>query len=275
MEGALVSATAGKHADRGDVLGVEVSAVAMDDATAAIEYWIAQGRREYVCITGVHGVMECRRDPSLRKIHNEAGMVTPDGVPLVHFLRLTGYKRTQRVYGPDLMREMTAISGRRGYRQFYYGGGVGVAEQLKQALIKSTPELQVVGTYCPPFRKITPAEDEEIVAMINAARPHIVWIGLSTPKQERWMAAHLGRIEAPVMIGVGAAFDFLAGTKRQAPKWMQRYGLEWLFRLCSEPRRLWRRYAYIVPGFMILAASELVLRAATAGREKRGFRAEA
>jgi len=275
MEGILVSVTAGKHTDRGDVLGVKVSAVTMDDATAVIDYWIAEGRREYVCITGVHGVMECRRDPSLRKIHNEAGMVTPDGVPLVHFLRLTGNKRTQRVYGPDLMREMTAISGRRGYRQFYYGGGVGVAEKLKQTLIRSTPELQVVGTYCPPFREITPAEDEEIIAMINAARPHIVWIGLSTPKQERWMAAHLGRIDAPVMIGVGAAFDFLAGTKRQAPKWVQRHGLEWLFRLCSEPRRLWRRYAYIVPGFMILAASELVVRAATPGREKRGFRAEA
>jgi N-acetylglucosaminyldiphosphoundecaprenol N-acetyl-beta-D-mannosaminyltransferase len=275
MEGILVSVTAGKHTDRGDVLGVKVSAVTMDDATAIIDYWIAEGRREYVCITGVHGVMECRRDPSLRKIHNEAGMVTPDGVPLVHFLRLTGNKRTQRVYGPDLMREMTAISGRRGYRQFYYGGGVGVAEKLKQTLLRSTPELQVVGTYCPPFREITPAEDEEIIAMINATRPHIVWIGLSTPKQERWMAAHLGRIDAPVMIGVGAAFDFLAGTKRQAPKWMQRHGLEWLFRLCSEPRRLWRRYAYIVPGFMILAASELVVRAATVGREKRGFRAEA
>jgi N-acetylglucosaminyldiphosphoundecaprenol N-acetyl-beta-D-mannosaminyltransferase len=275
MAGQLVSAAADKHTDRGDVLGVKVSAITMDDATAAIDRWISEGHREYVCITGVHGVMECRRDPSLRKIHNEAGMVTPDGVPLVHFLRLTGNMRTRRVYGPDLMREMTAISGRRGYRQFYYGGSVGVAERLKRTLTRSTPELKVVGTYCPPFREITPAEDQAIVAMINAARPHIVWVGLSTPKQERWMAAHLGRIDAPVMIGVGAAFDFLAGTKRQAPKWMQRYGLEWLFRLCSEPRRLWRRYAYIVPGFLILAASELVLRAVTAGRDKRGFRAEA
>jgi len=256
-----VSAAARLRTDRGDVLGVNVSAIAMDDAIATIERWISEGRREYVCVTGVHGVMECRRDPLLRKIHNEAGMVTPDGVPLVYFLRLIGKKRTQRVYGPDLMREMTAVSGRRSYRQFYYGGGVGVAEKLKEALVASVPELQVAGTFCPPFREMTPAEDRAVVDAINAARPHILWIGLSTPKQERWMAEHLGRIDAPVMIGVGAAFDFLAGTKRQAPKWMQRHALEWLFRLCSEPRRLWRRYAYIVPGFAFLAVTELLRRA--------------
>jgi N-acetylglucosaminyldiphosphoundecaprenol N-acetyl-beta-D-mannosaminyltransferase len=253
----------------GDVIGVNVSAITMDDAIATIERWIRDGRREYVCITGVHGVMESRRDPLLRKIHNQAGMVTPDGVPLVYFLHLTGRKRTQRVYGPDLMREMTAVSARHGYRQFYYGGDVGVAEKLKETLVKSAPGLQVAGTFYPPFREMTPEEDRAAVDVINAARPHIVWVGLSTPKQERWMATHLGRIEAPVMIGVGAAFDFLAGTKRQAPKWMQRYALEWLFRLCSEPRRLWRRYAYIVPGFMILAAGELVRRAVSDGGEER------
>jgi N-acetylglucosaminyldiphosphoundecaprenol N-acetyl-beta-D-mannosaminyltransferase len=255
--------------ERGDVLGVNVSAITMDDAIATIKFWIKEGRREYVCITGVHGVMECRRDPSLREIHNRAGMVTPDGVPLVYFLRLSGRKRTQRVYGPDLMREMTSLSARLGYRQFYYGGDVGIAEKLKETLAKSTHGLQVVGTFCPPFRDMTPEEDRSAINMINAARPHIVWVGLSTPKQERWMAAHLGRIEAPVMIGVGAAFDFLAGTKRQAPSWMQRHALEWLFRLCSEPRRLWRRYAYIVPGFTILAVGELVRRAVTTGTPGR------
>jgi len=269
MEAQPVNPPARLRIERGDVLGVNVSAITMDDAIATIECWIREGRREYVCITGVHGVMECRRDPSLRKIHNQAGMVTPDGVPLVYFLRLIGRKRTQRVYGPDLMREMTAVSARHGYRQFYYGGDVGVGEKLKEALVKSAPGLQVAGTFCPPFREMTPEEGRAAVDTINAARPHIVWVGLSTPKQERWMATHLGRIEAPVMIGVGAAFDFLAGTKRQAPKWMQRHALEWLFRLCSEPRRLWRRYAYIVPGFLILAAGELVRRAVTAGAEER------
>lgn len=185
-------------------------------------------------------------------------MVTPDGMPLVYFLRLIGKKRTQRVYGPDLMRAMTSVSGWRGYRQFYYGGDVGVAETLKDVLSRAVPGLQVAGTYCPPFRRLTPEEDREVIDQINAAQPDIVWIGLSTPKQERWMAEHLGRIHAPVMIGVGAAFDFLAGTKRQAPKWMQRHALEWLFRLCSEPRRLWRRYGYIVPIFTCLASAQLV-----------------
>jgi len=257
-----VSAAAHLPVECGDVIGINVSAITMDDAITTIKRWIHDGRREYVCITGVHGVMESRRDPLLRKIHNQAGMVTPDGVPLVYFLHLAGRKRTQRVYGPDLMREMTAVSARHGYRQFYYGGNVGVGEKLRETLVKSTPGLQVAGTFCPPFREMTPEEDRAAVDMINAARPHIVWVGLSTPKQERWMAAHLGRIEAPVMIGVGAAFDFLAGTKRQAPKWMQRHALEWLFRLCSEPRRLWRRYAYIVPGFAFLAAGELLSHAA-------------
>jgi N-acetylglucosaminyldiphosphoundecaprenol N-acetyl-beta-D-mannosaminyltransferase len=261
MEVHPMSAVARPHTDRGDVLGVNVSAIAMDDAIATLERWISEGRREYVCVTDVHCVMECRRDPLLRKIYNEAGMVTPDGVPLVYFLRLIGRKRTQRVYGPDLMREMTAVSGRRGYRQFYYGGDVGVAEKLKETLVGSVPGLQVAGTFCPPFRQMTPAEDRAVVDAINAARPHIVWVGLGAPKQERWMAEHLGRIDAPVMIGVGAAFDFLTGTKRQAPEWMQRHALEWLFRLCSEPRRLWRRYAYVVPGFAFLAVGELLLRA--------------
>lgn len=260
-----MSAAVSQTVDRGDVLGVKVSAITMDDAVAAIERWINADAREYVCVTGVHGVMECRHDASLRRIHNEAGMVTPDGVPLVYFLRLIGKRRTQRVYGPDLMRQMTAISASCGYRHFYYGGDVGVADRLKQTLVGSAPGLQVVGTYCPPFRALTSEEDQAVVDMINAARPHIVWVGLSTPKQERWMAAHLGRLDAPVMIGVGAAFDFLAGTKRQAPKWMQRHALEWLFRLCSEPRRLWRRYAYIVPGFACLAAVEL-LRTAVNGK---------
>jgi N-acetylglucosaminyldiphosphoundecaprenol N-acetyl-beta-D-mannosaminyltransferase len=267
-----VSQAAHLPVECGDVIGVNVSAITMDDAVATIERWIRDERREYVCITGVHGVMESRRDPSLREIHNQAGMVTPDGVPLVYFLRLTGRKRTQRVYGPDLMREMTAVSAQRGYRQFYYGGNVGVGEKLKDILVKSAPGLQVAGTYCPPFREMTPEEDRAAVDMINAARPHIVWVGLSTPKQERWMAAHLGRIEAPVMIGVGAAFDFLAGTKQQAPKWMQRHALEWLFRLCSEPRRLWRRYAYIVPGFIVLASCELVRRAVSGGEERLSAR---
>ena len=247
--------------DRVDILGVGVSPINLDDAIATIERWISEGSRNYVCITGVHGVMESRRDQRLRCIHNDAGMVTPDGMPLVWFSRFCGKSRTDRACGTDLMRKMTVVSSQRGYRQFYYGGAEGVADKLKQALITAHPKLDVAGTLCPPFRELTPEEDRAVVAAINAARPDIVWVGLSTPKQEFWMANHLGRIEVPVMVGVGAAFDFLAGTKRQAPRWIQRNGLEWLFRLCSEPRRLWRRYAYSVPGFIILAVGDLARRA--------------
>jgi N-acetylglucosaminyldiphosphoundecaprenol N-acetyl-beta-D-mannosaminyltransferase len=247
--------------DRADILGVRVSAINPDDAVATIECWIGERSHNYVCITGVHGIMESQRDLRLRAIHNAAGLVTPDGMPLVWLSRWLGKQRTRRVYGPDLMRRLTEISAARGYRQFYYGGAEGVAEQLKERLSKVHPALQVVGTLCPPFRPLTVEEDQTIVETINAARPDIVWVGLSTPKQEYWMASHLGRVDAPVLIGVGAAFDFLAGTKQQAPRWMQRSGLEWLFRLLSEPRRLWRRYFYIVPTFMVLAALELAQRA--------------
>jgi N-acetylglucosaminyldiphosphoundecaprenol N-acetyl-beta-D-mannosaminyltransferase len=261
MEGCGVSAIDISRNEKVDILGVGVSAINLDDAVATIERWIRERSRNYICITGVHGVMESRRDSRLRAIHNEAGMVTPDGMPLVWLLRLFGKERVDRVYGPDLMRKMTLVSGRRGYRQFYYGGAEGVGEKLKQAMVNAHPGLEVAGVICPPFRELTALEDEAIVASINAAQPDILWIGLSTPKQELWMAKHVGRINAPVMVGVGAAFDFLAGTKRQAPIWMQRNGLEWLFRLCSEPHRLWRRYAYIVPGFSILAVGELLRRA--------------
>jgi N-acetylglucosaminyldiphosphoundecaprenol N-acetyl-beta-D-mannosaminyltransferase len=267
MEGRCLSSPGLAQDDRVDLLGIGISPINLDDAVATIERWIGERSRNYVCVTGVHGVMESRRDQRLRSIHNQAGMVTPDGMPLVWVLRLFGRSRTQRVYGPDLMRKMTAVSSRLGYRQFYYGGAAGVADELTKVLVNAYPELQVAGTLCPPFRELTPEEDQAVVDAINAARPHIVWVGLSTPKQEIWMARHLGRIEAPVMVGVGAAFDFLAGTKRQAPRWMQRSGLEWLFRLCSEPRRLWRRYAYIVPGFTVLAAGEIVRRAIRASED--------
>jgi N-acetylglucosaminyldiphosphoundecaprenol N-acetyl-beta-D-mannosaminyltransferase len=171
--------------------------------------------------------------------------------------RWLGYTQIQRVYGPDLMKTITAISPERGYRHFYYGGPPGLAERLRDVLTSAYPGLNVVGVLSPPFRQLTPEEDAAVVAEINATYPDIVWVGLSTPKQERWMATHLGRINAPVMIGVGAAFDFLASTKKQAPRWMQRNGLEWLFRACMEPRRLGRRYVRIVPSFLVLALGQL------------------
>ncbi|ACL60453.1 WecB/TagA/CpsF family glycosyltransferase [Methylobacterium nodulans] len=252
--------------ERAPVLGVGVSVITLPDAVLALDAFVRAKRPHYVCITGVHGVIECRKDPRLRAIHAEADLVTPDGVPLVWMSRLLGYGPIGRVYGPDLMREVIRLSPALGYRHFFYGGAPGVAEQLRARLCTAVPGLSVVGIHCPPFRALTPEEDEAIVSEINAAQPDIVWVGLSTPKQEAWMAAHRGRITAPVMVGVGAAFDFLAGTKRQAPRWMQRSGLEWLYRLATEPRRLAGRYGKIVPLFLVLAAGQLLARLFAPGR---------
>jgi N-acetylglucosaminyldiphosphoundecaprenol N-acetyl-beta-D-mannosaminyltransferase len=239
------------------VLGVNVSAINIDECIETIDVWIRTRSRQYVCVTGVHGLIECRSDAELRGIHNSAGLVTADGMPLVWMSHWLGHPRTQRVYGPDLMRKISALSPQRGYRHYYYGGGCGIADLLRRSAEKVAPGIQVVGTHTPPFRALTADEDEAVIAKINAAKPDIVWVGLSTPKQERWMASHRSRLEAPVLIGVGAAFDFLAGVKPQAPAWMQRNGLEWLFRLGTEPRRLGRRYITIIPKFMALAVLEL------------------
>jgi len=249
--------------NRAKILDVGVSAVDIPRAISIVSQYVTERKQTYVCVTGVHGIIECQSDPDLKQIHNKAGLVTPDGMPLVWMARWLGYDQIKRVYGPDLMRAVTALSAQRGYRQFYYGGAPEVPERLRSILTSQYPGLQVCGTLSPPFRPLTSKEDEEIIAQINLTKPDIVWVGLSTPKQERWMAAHLGRIDAPIMIGVGAAFDFLAGTKRQAPVWMQKSGLEWLFRLATEPRRLWKRYLQIVPRFLVLAAIQLLFLPAT------------
>ncbi|PWC53002.1 glycosyl transferase [Azospirillum sp. TSO22-1] len=235
-------ALAAVPAPRVDILGVRVWAQRLDQAVATLGGWIAERRQGYVCVTGVHGVIESHRDPALKAIHNAAGMVTTDGMPLVWLCRRAGHHRAERVYGPDLMLAMCAASEERGWRHFLYGATDDVLEKLRGNLTRRFPGLCIAGAYAPPFRALSEEEDRAVAERIDAAQPDIVWVGLSTPKQERWMAAHLGRIEAPVMIGVGAAFDFHAGTKRQAPVWMRRNGLEWLFRMASEPRRLARRY---------------------------------
>ena len=236
--------------ERVNVLGVGVSAITMQHALAFIDRWIATEVRRYVCVTGVHGVMESQADPALRAIHNAAGLVTPDGMPLVWLARLRGHRFVERVYGPDLMLAACAHSVGKGYRHFFYGGGRGVPERLAERLQARYPGLEVAGVWSPPFGELTVDEEQAIVDRINAANPQIVWVGLSTPKQERWMAQNVHRLRASVLIGVGAAFDFHAGMKRQAPRWMQRNGLEWVFRLGSEPHRLWRRYLFNNPAFI-------------------------
>jgi N-acetylglucosaminyldiphosphoundecaprenol N-acetyl-beta-D-mannosaminyltransferase len=244
-------------ARRANILGVLISPIDMRQALEAIAAWIAQPSHAYVTVTPAHAVMDARRDPELRRIFNASGMTTPDGMAIVWLLKLRGYRDVSRVYGPDLMLETCRKGLEAGYRHFLYGGAEGVAETLADHLRARFPRLRIVGTHTPPFRDLTPDEDRDVVNLINQASPDIVWVGLSTPKQERWMAGHLGRLEAPVLIGVGAAFDFLSGRKRQAPVWMQRGGMEWLFRLASEPRRLWPRYRHY-PLFVLLAVGQLI-----------------
>ena len=254
MAQAIPQSTGGPR--RVNILGVGVSAINMAQALNVIEGWIAQRQAHYVCVTGVHGIVESQGNNSLQRVHNAAGLVTPDGMPLVWLARLHGLEHVERVYGPDLMLALCHRSISKGYRHFLYGGAEGVPDRLANRLKRRYPGLRIVGSYSPPFRPLTDEEDKQTVQAINEANPDVVWIGLSTPKQERWMAEHIGRLTAPVLVGVGAAFDFHSGLKRQAPRWMQRSGLEWLFRLANEPRRLWRRYLVNNPLFTLLVLQQ-------------------
>ena len=231
------------------ILGVRVHAMTMSTALGVIQDWIKRGTSQYVCISGMHGIMECQRDERLRQIHNRAGLVTTDGMSLVWLCQLQGLQ-AERVYGPDLMLEMCGRSAAFGYRHFLYGASPEVLASLTTRLQEKFPGLHIVGSLAPPFRTMTSEEDAAAVDLICRAEPDVVWVGLSTPKQERWMADHVGAVRG-VLIGVGAAFDFHAGLKPQAPRWMQRTGLEWLFRLLSEPRRLYRRYLVNIPLFAV------------------------
>jgi N-acetylglucosaminyldiphosphoundecaprenol N-acetyl-beta-D-mannosaminyltransferase len=236
-----------------DVLGVGISAVDMSAAVDRIVRWVSSRDRRYVCVTGVHGVMEAQRDPTLRDIHNASGLTVPDGMPMVWSGRRAGASWMTRVYGPDLMLEVLREAADRGWSSYFYGGAPGTADLLAQKLSQRFPGLRVAGTWSPPFRALTDAEAAAEVAAINSSGADIVWVGLSTPKQECWMAQHRESLDAPVLVGVGAAFDFHAGLMPQAPRWMQARGLEWLFRLYREPRRLARRYLRNNPAFVVKA----------------------
>jgi N-acetylglucosaminyldiphosphoundecaprenol N-acetyl-beta-D-mannosaminyltransferase len=234
---------------RVNVLGVGVSAINMEQAVSQIDAWIVAREPNYVCVCTVHGVMDCRRSEELRRIFNGAGMVTPDGMPLV-WLGRTEHSHVSRVYGPDLMLAELARSASTGQRHFLYGGGPGMSMRLAGTLRERYPGAHVVGTLEPPYAPIEELCTPEAAALINEAGADVVWVGVGSPKQELWMARMRPLLEASVLIGVGAAFDFHSGTVRQAPPWMQRRGLEWLFRLMSDPRRLWRRYLIDNPWFL-------------------------
>ena len=237
--------------NRVNVLGVGISVLNLQTAQAAIAAAVRERRKGYVCVTGVHGVMEAQDDAAFKKILNGAFLCTPDGMPMVWAGKLNGQTEMSRVYGPDLMLEICAWSETSGAKHFFYGGADGVAEVLAQRLKADFPWLEIVGTFTPPFRALNEAEVKDLQAQVAAGRPDIFWVGLSTPKQERFMAEFLPKLDATVMIGVGAAFDFHSGRVQQAPRWMQRSGLEWFYRLCREPRRLTKRYLRNNPLFVL------------------------
>lgn len=233
-----------------DVLGVKVSAIDLEQAVEMADRWVTSGNLGYICVTGVHGVMEAQSDPEFRRILNHAVINTPDGMPMSWVGRLRGFRRMNRVYGPDFMAAMCRLSVEKGYRNFLYGGNPGVAELLSETLQKRFPGLQVVGTYTPPFRPLNAEEEAEVFAQVRQSRPHILWVGLSTPKQEKFIAQYLEQLEVPLSVGVGAAFDYHTGRLRECPGWLKRAGMQWLHRLMQDPRRLWRRYLRNNPAFL-------------------------
>ena len=233
---------------RVNVLGVGISAINLNMAREIFTDAIRNKVRGYVCVTGVHGIMEAQADEQLRKIHNQALLCTPDGMPMVWCGKLNGFSDMGRVYGPDLMLEICQLPG---VRHFLFGGSDGAAKQLQQQLQQKFPNLQIVGIYEPPWRPLNQQEQAALARMVQEFKPDIMWVGLSTPKQERFMAEYLPKLDVALMVGVGAAFDLLSGRLPQAPRWIQCSGLEWFYRLCREPKRLWRRYLKNNPRFAL------------------------
>jgi N-acetylglucosaminyldiphosphoundecaprenol N-acetyl-beta-D-mannosaminyltransferase len=242
------------------IVGTPISIVSMDLVLSTIAEWITEQGARYIVFRDVHGVMLARDDIQLRNAHDEADLVVPDGMPLVWAARAAGFGDATRVCGPDLLPAACAYGLPHGWRHYFYGGAPGVAEALVENLTKMFPGLIVAGTQCPPFRPLTPEENERACAAIRAAQPHLVWVGLGTPKQEIWMAVHRRECGGAILLGVGAAFNIYAGLTPRAPKWAQKYGLEWSYRLLHDPARLWKRYLVLAPMFALLAICELISR---------------
>lgn len=252
---------------RCNVLGVGISVLNLERAAeSVVQRGDEPGFDGYVTVTGVHGVMESRRDPELQRIHNQSFLSTPDGMPMVWIGHWSGYAEMGRVYGPDLMLDVVKRTAGTNRGHYFFGGGEGVAVRLAERLKERYPGIQVSGITCPPFRELTADEEAVLVAELQNLKPHFLWIGLSTPKQERFMHGFLKRNQGLakgwshglILLGVGAAFDFHSGSVQQAPHWMQHRGLEWFFRLCMEPRRLWKRYSLNNSGFIFAILPQLM-----------------
>jgi len=249
-----------------NVLDIGVHAVDMEQSVARMRLALEEGRKGYVCLASVHGIMEARRNRDLRSIFANAYLVAPDGMPTVWMGHLQGLPGMQRVFGPDLMLEIFSRRELSGYKHFLCGGEPGVAEQLHDEMLRRFPWVSIVGTYAPPFRPMSAEEESELAAQVRQLKPDIFWVGLSTPKQERFMARYLPMLDTKLMIGVGAAFLFHTGVIKDSPSWVKRAGLQWLHRLLQEPARLWRRYLVNVPLFLFQAVLQLT------GLRSYGFR---
>ena len=240
------------------VLGVRVDAVQMPDVVARLRSWIDDrpSIARFVAVTAMHGIAEARQNGAFREIVNAADLVVPDGMPLLLVGRLRGHALRHRVCGSELMEAFCRASGS-SYRHFFYGGGPGVAEKLARVLHEKH-SIVIAGTYTPPFRSLTEVEEKELASLVEEASPDVLWVGLNSPKQEKWIYEHRYSLKVPVMLGVGAAFDMNSGNLPRAPGWMRENGLEWLFRLASEPRRLWRRYLITIPKAVWFVCLELL-----------------
>ena len=240
-------------------LGVPVDALQMPEVIERMEQWIAlRSASHYIAVTNAHGVVVAQQDPSFKKTLESADMVIPDGMPLVWIGRRNGHRMPERVCGPDLFAAFCQKTQAKGYSHFLYGGAPGAPEALAAVLTQRYPGLRVAGMYSPPFRALTPEEDENAVRMINESGADVLWVGLGCPKQERWMYEHRDRLTVPAVIGVGAAFDFVSGRLPRAPRILGDNGLEWVYRLWREPRRLWRRYLVSNSSFLFYCFQEML-----------------
>jgi N-acetylglucosaminyldiphosphoundecaprenol N-acetyl-beta-D-mannosaminyltransferase len=244
--------------DRANVLGVGVHTVDLQSAASILEAQIKDKRKGYVCLTGVHGIMEAQRSRRLRSIFAGATLVAPDGMPIVWISHLQGFAATQRVFGPDLMIDIMGRVQFRNCVHFLCGGEDGVANKLRDEMLRRFPWVKIAGTYSPPFRSMTTAEEQTFIATVNRLRPDIIWVGISTPKQERFMAHYLPVLDTTLMVGVGAAFLFHTNAIQDSPKWIKRVGMQWLHRFLQEPRRLWRRYLRNNPLFVVYALLQII-----------------
>jgi N-acetylglucosaminyldiphosphoundecaprenol N-acetyl-beta-D-mannosaminyltransferase len=238
---------------RVNILGVGVHAIDIQIALQVCDSAVqdsSSSKAQYVCITGVHGIMEAQSDHELRGILNRSLLTTPDGMPTVWIGRLSGFHLMRRVFGPEFMSAFCRVSVERGYTHFLYGGEIKVAEELQKNLERLYPGIKIVGTHCPPFRPLNPEEEARLIETFSDLKPQVTWIGLSTPKQERFMARYASKLNTKLMLGVGAAFDYHTGRIMDAPAWMKECGLQWAHRLIQEPRRLWKRYAINNPKFV-------------------------